>query len=454
MFLPKRLGFVFMGALVTTACGGNTSSLPQGPIEPAARPRVSSSASPIQHVVLAIQENRTFNDFFATYPGADGTTTGAVEKSAKCKISKNKTIALTESALEITQNLAYNYANYATARDSGKMDGFDLAYFPGGLPECTYPYQYTDPSQIEPYWDIAKQYVLAEHMFTTQGSASFTAHQDLIRGSTTLPSGLALVDYPTHDPWGCDAPKGTVTSLITADDQLEKPGTGPFPCFTYETLRDLLDAKAVSWKYYTPSITEAGMWWNAYDAIKAVRYGSEWTNNVISPQTDIFNDISNGTLPAMSWLIPDADDSDHPGNTSDTGPSWIASVVNAIGQSKYWDSTVLIIVWDDWGGLYDNLNPQQYPYGGLGFRVPALIVSAYAKQDYISQTDYEFGSILKYVEQNWDLGSLGTSDKRATSIIDCLDYSQKPRKFVAIPAKYSKEYFLRRPPSGLPVDTF
>jgi len=450
MFPTKWL--VALGALAVSGCAGS-ASLPKGVTEPAVRSAAASSPSPIQHVVVAIQENRTFNDFFATYPGADGTTTGAVEKSAACKIKKSGTIALTESSLEVSQNLAYNYANYATARNGGKMDGFDLAYFPGGAPECTYPYQYTDPSDIAPYWTIAKQYVLAEHMFTTQGSASFTAHQDLIRGGTTLSSGLAIVDYPTKDPWGCDAPKGTVTSLITAGDQL-KPDQGPFPCFTYDTLRDLLDAKSISWKYYTPSITEAGMWWNAYDAIKAVRYGSEWTNNVISPQTEIFSDISNGTLPAMSWLIPDADDSDHPANTSDTGPSWIASVVNAIGKSKYWKSTVIIIVWDDWGGFYDNLNPQQYPYGGLGFRVPALIVSPYAKQDYVSQTYYEFGSILKYVEQNWDLGSLGTSDKRATSIIDCLDYSQKPRKFVVVPAKYSKEYFLRRPPSGLPVDTF
>jgi len=428
-------------------------SLPRG-TEPVSTAGKAGSSTPIQHVILAIQENRTFNDFFATYPGADGTTTGAIEKSAACGISKSKFITLAESSLIVPKDLSHGYHNYATARNGGKMDGFDLAVFAHGPPECAYPYQYTDPSQIKPYWVIAKQYVLAEHMFETQGSGSFTAHQDLIRGATTLGSGVALVDYPNGEPWGCDAPTGTVTSLITADDQLE-PRQGPFPCFTYRTLRDLLDAKGVSWKYYTPSLSQlGGPLWNAFDAIKAVRYGSEWTNNVISPQTKILRDISKGKLPAMSWLIPDEVDSDHPANTSDTGPSWIAGVVNAVGTSKYWDSTVIIILWDDWGGFYDNLDPQQYPYGGLSFRVPALIVSAYAKQGYISQTDYEFGSILKYVEQNWGLGSLGTTDKRATSIIDCLDYSQKPRKFVAIPAKYSKEYFLRRPPSGLPVDTF
>jgi phospholipase C len=187
--------------------------------------------------------------------------------------------------------------------------------------------------------------------------------------------------------------------------------------------------------------------------VYAVRYGPEWKTNISTPQTNIFNDISNGTLPAVSWLIPDTPDSDHPGDKVDTGPSWVASVVNAIGESPYWDSTVIIIVWDDWGGLYDNLNPRQFGYGGLGLRVPALIVSAYAKAGLISKTDYEFGSILKYVENNWGLGTLGGSDKRATSIIDCFDYSQQPIKFQPIPSQRSKDYFLHRKPSGSPPDT-
>jgi len=451
--MAKWLGLAFIAAFGATGCAGGSSSLPGSASEATAIGRDAGSASPIRHVILAIQENRTFNDFFATYPGADGTTTGAVEENAACKISKNKTIALTENPLVLPWDASHEYRNYVIARDGGKMDGFDLAVFSWGQPECTYPYQYTDPSQIKPYWIIAKQYVLAEHMFSTQGSGSFTAHQDLIRGNTLISPGLALVDYPSGEPWGCDAPTGTVTSLITAGDQLEHK-KGPFPCFTYQTLRDLLDAKSVSWKFYTPAVSElGGNMWNAYDAIKAVRYGPEWKTNVISPQTQIFSDISNGTLPSMSWLIPDEEDSDHPANTSDTGPSWIAGIVNAIGKSKYWDSTAIIVVWDDWGGFYDNLDPKQYSYGELGLRVPALIVSAYAKQNYISQTDYEFGSILKYIENNWNLGRLGTTDERATSIIDCFDYSQKPRRFVAIPSKYSKEYFLRRPPSGLPVDT-
>jgi phospholipase C len=420
--------------------------------------------TPIKHVVLVIQENRTFNDFFATFKGADGTTIGKAEADAACGIAGGKTIALKKMGLVTKlngkpQDLDHGYRAYDTARDGGAMDGFDKAEFGTGQPECTYPYQYTNPSQIAPYWDMAKEYTLAEHMFTTQGSSSFTAHQDLIAGDTVIAPDEALVDLPSCAGgtciWGCDAPKGTHTSLITKANDY-RAGAGPFPCLTYPTLRDLLDAKKVTWRYYVPPMccAENGKLLSAFDAIKAVRYGSEWTDgHISSPQTNVFSDITNHQLQAVSWVIPDENDSDHPGTSSDTGPSWVASVVNAIGESSYWDSTAIVIVWDDWGGLYDNLNPDQLGYGGLGFRIPAIVVSAYAKAGYVSPTQYEFGSILKYVEENWHLGSLGRTDRRAASIVDCFNYSQSPIAFEPIPSTRSRSYFLRRKPSYLPPDS-
>ena len=193
---------------------------------------------------------------------------------------------------------------------------------------------------------------------------------------------------------------------------------------------------------------------SAFDAIKAVRYGSEWTDgHISSPQTNILSDIAANQLQAVSWVIPDENDSDHPGTSSDTGPSWVASVVNAIGESSYWDSTAIVIVWDDWGGLYDNSTPPQLGYGGLGLRVPAIVVSPYAKAGYISTTQYEFGSILKYIENNWSLGSLHRTDSRAASIADCFNYAQKPIPYAPIQSKYSRVYFEHEKPSGLPVDT-
>lgn len=469
------LGFCSV-VLTLAACNGAGTSPARASLgfEPASvgsSPSSSSTAppspSPIQHVVIMIQENRTFNDFFATYPGADGTTTGKAVPNLKCvpSIVHKEKISLAVEPLALPKDLNHSYRGYRTAHDDGKMDAFDKLRFGNGIYECIYPYQYTDPKEIEPYWTLAQQYVLAEHMFPTQGGGSFAAHQDLIRGGTIVEPGKAMVDLPTCGgkkcKWGCDAPPGTLTHLITEDDRYLKT-LGPRPCsrkFTssYLTLRDLLDAKYISWKYYVPpTSTSMGKLMSAFDVIASVRYGPEWKTNVITPQTQIFNDISSGVLPAVSWLVPDLEDSDHPGQTQDTGPEWIASVVNAVGESPYWNSTAIIIVWDDWGGLYDNLgelSANKFGYGGLGARVPAIIVSPYARAGYISPTYYEFGSILKYIEDNWNLGSLGTSDQRATSILDCFNYSQAPIPFRYIPSSLTKSYFIHRKPSYLPVDT-
>jgi phospholipase C len=445
--------------LVGSACGTNAA------LAPVARPAseyTGVASGPIKHVVLIVQENRTFNDFFATYPRADGTTVGKIARNPRCHIRKDKTVALKETGLIDPVDFNHNYQGYSAARAGGKMNGFDNIPYSDGAPECLYPYQYVEPSQIAPYWDMAEQYVLAEHMFSVQGSSSFTGHQDLIAGGTIVAPNEAMVNLPSCSGgtcrWGCDAPPGTRTSLISSSDVF-KPAQGPFPCTNkfksaYPTLRDLLDAKKISWKYYVPSpcCNTNGRLFTAYDVVYAVRYGPEWKTNISYPQTNIFSDISTHALPAMSWLIPDEPDSDHPGEKVDDGPAWVASVVNAIGESPYWDSTAIVIVWDDWGGLYDNLNPSQVGYGGLGFRVPAIIVSPYARAGLISQTNYDFGSILKYIEQNWELGSLGGSDKKATSIIDCFDYTQQPIKFQPIASEYSKAYFIRRKPSYLPID--
>jgi phospholipase C len=464
-----RRFLTFAIALSLAACGGTPTGAQLGlpvPDGGGMAPMRRSPKTPIQHVVVLIQENRSFDNFFSSFPGADGATTGK---------AGNKRIPLRRAHLYEICDLGHSYQGFIRDYNGGKMNGFDQE---GGSHNCPgeagrKPYQYVNPKEIEPYWDIAEQYVLADQMFQTQGSGSFTAHQDLIRGDTTIDAAktTSLIDFPSNLPWGCDAPDGTKTTLLAPNasgDLHVEYHKGPFPCTSdfpssgnYGTLRDLLDAAGVTWKYYSPATNPGqGDYWNAFDMIAAVRYGPEWQTNVTQNEKQIFIDITNHALPALSWVIPDAENSDHPGAGSDTGPSWVASVVNAIGRSAYWRSTAIVVVWDDWGGFYDHVPPPfRDKWGGLGFRVPMLLISPYARETsssqpgYISHTQYEFGSILKYVERNWDLGSLGTTDRRATSIVDCFDFAQQPRPFTPIPAKYSRSYFEHQRPSYRPVDT-
>jgi phospholipase C len=333
------------------------------------------------------------------------------------------------------------------------MDGF-YTLSNDGAPGA-YVYQYVNPAQIRPYWDMARQYVLADHFFQTQGSGSFTAHQDLIRGGTNLNASVSLIDSPTGSPWGCDAPPGAVTSLITTMNRYERDA-GPFPCLSYMTLRDLLDGAHVSWRYYAPPVGKntGGDNWNAFDAVKAVRYSPEWSANIAWPETKVFTDIRRDSLPGVAWVIPDLQNSDHPGQGSDTGPSWVAQVVNAVGQSPAWNTTAILVLWDDWGGWYDHVPPPgTRRSGGLGFRVPLIVVSPFAKDGYVSHGQYEFGSIVRFIEDNWGLGRLGTTDGTSADFVaDFFNFAQKPRPFRPLAAEYSKQYFLRQAPSNQPVD--
>ena len=485
------LSRIALTSCVTSAllagCGGASLSLPQSMRDAKHR---GTGSSPIQHVVLIVQENRSFDNLFAKFPGANGATRGKEEvKQGGQWVSK--WVTLKSQPLVITNNpydLSHCRKSYLVDYDNGKMDGFNrspLNSCGNGTPAGTKPYHYVQRSDIGPYWDIAEAWTLADAMFQTQGSGSFTAHQDLIRGGSCIrscpsPSAntLTLVDNPTYWPWGCDAPKPVVTDTLdiygTERENGPSPCSNKFPNYNgYNTLGTLMDNVGVAWKYYTPCFSASaqpgcspssdceshklncnGSLLNAFDVIYPVRSGPEWGTNVSWPETNIFADINNGELPAVSWVIPEDANSDHPNQPCgcDEGPSWVASVVDAVGRSDYWKSSVVIVVWDDWGGFYDNA-PPPLPldeYGGPGFRVPMLVISPYAiggsssQGGAISHTQYAFGSILRYIEDNWSLGSLGTSDGTATSIADIFNYSQSPRRFTAIPSEHSAKYFSRR----------
>ncbi len=225
----------------------------------------------------------------------------------------------------------------------------------------------------------------------------------------------------------------------------------------------MLNAKGISWKYYAPS---PGSIWTGPNAIQHICgpnapapngtkcEGSDWVNNVVlqNPQNPapILSDISNNNLPAVSWVIPSGKNSDHALETDGSGPSWVAAIVNAIGNSAYWSSTVILISWDDWGGFYDHVPPKIVNSYEYGFRVPLIAVSPYAKAAHISHVPHDFGSILKFIENLYGLPALGYADTPADDLSDCFDFTQTPLKFQTISAPLNAEYFLNdhRPPEG------
>ncbi len=477
-------------AVTLAACGGS-SGLPAQSFLGDPMAQNANVTSPISHVIIVIQENRSFDNLFDCFKGTDCVKRGK-EKVKQGSTYVDQWVKLAEQDLVPTSknnDIGHCYFSFTTAYDSGKMDGFNLepngacprkptsAYTPTG----TFPYQYINPAEISPYWDMAQQYVLADRMFQTQGSGSFTAHQDLIRGGTVVDSsGDSMIDTPDGDPWGCDSKNPYIkTDLITPGLKWELD-TGPPPCSkdfqigsaAYKTLGDLLDAQQIGWRYYSPCYSGSpeaackgkcdvnctdgpGALLNAFDVIYRVRNGPEWGTNVSMPQTNILTDIQNNQLQAVSWVIPSQADSDHPGDTVDHGPQWVASIVNAIGESSYWSSSAIIVLWDDWGGMYDHVAPpgQRDKQGGAGFRVPMIVISPYVAQGKVYHTKYGFGSIIKYVEQNWKLGSLGTTDATSQSILNMFDYGQTPRQFTSIPSSLSIDHFKHEPPSSAPADT-
>jgi phospholipase C len=300
-------------------------------------------------------------------------------------------------------------------------------------------YGYVPRSESQPYFDMASQYVIGDRMFTSHlDASSFISHQYIIRGNAS-----SSVDYPSST-WGCDGGPSDQVNTINQQRQIGSPIT---PCYDTQTLGDELDTAKLSWGYYTASIYGDGNIWNAYQAIKHIRYGKDWSRNVITPQSKFFDVVSSGKLPVVSWVTPTCENSDHAGCGSNSGPAWVTSLVNAVGESKYWKSTAIFIMWDEYGGWYDHVPPQMVDYDGLGMRVPLVIISPYAKKGFVSHVQYEHGSILRFTEDQFGLPRLAASDTRANSPEDdCFDFTQKPRKFKPFKASLDMKGILAQPP--------
>jgi len=397
----------------------------------------ASGAGKIKHVVYIVQENRSFNDLFEGFPHA--------KTVSSAKNSYGQTVDLKPVSLKTVYEIDHSaHSMFAACDGTGKLpgtdctnEGFNLEQLEGGPPAGQFVY--VPHAEVKPYWDMAHEWVLADNMFASQLDESFVAHQYIVaaqaHSSVDVPDGV----------WGCAGGSEDTESTITHQRTYGKPQR---PCFDYQTLGDEFDAAGLPWRFYTSKYTQPlGGYWSGYQAVRHIFHGPDWKKDIITPQSRFLTDVKNGKLASFTWITPLCEDSDHLACGGGFGPSWVTSLVDAVGESKFWDSTVIFVQWDDWGGTYDPVPPPFKDYDSLGFRVPLIVISPYAKKNYISDKQYETASVLRYAEDLYGLAHLSAADARATSPADdCLDFSQKPRAFVPIKAPHGPDFFLQQAP--------
>lgn len=436
--------------------------------------------SNFQHIVVIVQENRTPDNLFqglcstaalcSTSPTSsqyDIQTSNWLDNTSSSGVTQPGTVVLANN-----YDLSHAHTAFVAMCDVDATTGKCKNDGAAGI-ACTGTclsqpqFRFVDNSTgiLNSYLEIARQYGWANYMFQTNQGPSFPAHQFLF-GGTSAPSAAddAAGTFASENmsgaskTAGCTAPAGTTVELITANGGEDQK---VYPCFEHQTMADLLPP-SLTWRYYAPS---AGSIWTAPNAISHICestgpggkcIGQDWTNNVDLTPADVLRDIAACNLRSVSWVIPTGANSDHADVNDGGGPSWVASIVNAIGNSSacdgnagYWKDTAILITWDDWGGWYDHEPPTilAQPEGDYqyGFRVPLLVVSAYTPLGYINNVRHDFGSILRFIEFNFSLplGGLNFADARAkTDLTGFFDLTQMPRAFQNISARKDAIFFL------------
>ena len=404
---------------------------------------------PIKHVVFIVKENRTFDNYFARYPGAEGTRTG--------RTSSGEVVTLAPATDVLEPDLGHSFLDGVTSINGGRMNGFDKILNGKTLNGYT---SFTRRG-IPNYWAYADNFVLGDHMFSSMYGPTFPEHLYTIGAQAARVTGNKL---ETNQPGGyCDDEGETVyrftrltdqelKTVMAAEERVDLDRIGDFwervrACFNFKVLPDLLNKKGIPWRYYA----DEGSWMNAMLAIKHMRFSKHWGTDII-PEEHVLPHIQNEKLANVSWIVPGPGVNEHPGGPSVcVGENWTVEVVNALMSSKYWRSTAIFIVWDDFGGFYDHVPPPHYDEMGLGPRVPFLMISPWAKEGFVDKTVYEFSSVLKFIETMFGLPCMTNRDCGANNMLNAFDFEQdvppserklllEQRNCTGLPAKISREY--------------
>jgi phospholipase C len=417
----------------------------------------------IRHVIVIMQENRSFDSYFGTYPGADGIPMSN-GRPAVCVPDPriDSCVKPFHDASLINEGGPHGENDARRDVDGGAMDGFVRSALIGHHQYCaTNPFSpdctadvgrlgqpdamgWHDQREIPNYWAYANAFVLQDHMFEPVRSWSLPSHLSMVSGWS------AKCSVP-DDPMSCH------TDLGKDRADTEEPVLGPTP-FSWTDITYLLHRAGVSWKYYVaegtqPDCADDAMFcapqkqtigtpgiWNPLPAFADVHEDGQVEN--VQTVGHYFEDAASGSLPSVTWIVPNEDDSEHPPASITAGQAWVTSLIDAAMLGPDWDSTAIFLAWDDWGGFYDHVVPPTVDGAGYGLRVPGFVISPYAKTGYIDHQNLSFDAYLTFIEddflggQRLDPATDGRPDSRPDvrendpelgNLLSDFDFSQVPR---------------------------
>lgn len=437
--LRLALAVVALSTMLLACTGDSSSSTGPAPaqLEPAEATADLTIASPsdpavvdvarqkIEHVIFVIKENRTFDNYFGLFPGADGATTG--------KTCDGRTVPL-EKAPDRGFAAGHSFTDGITAINGGQMNCFN-----------EFGYSQFQESQIPNYWAYARNFTLADQFFSSIYGPTGIEHLWTFSAQSDR-----FIDHERPGQMGvgrrqfCDDPLETAFSFrqLTREEQervydeenkgaagaaaITQYWTQRWPCTDIKVLPDELEAAGVSWMSYRGE----NEWVQPLRMVRHVRFGPMWSH-VVPPQA-IYPALKDGTLPQVSWVTPAFALSDHPPQSVCAGENWTVELINAIMHSPEWDSTAIVLTWDDFGGFYDHVAPPHVDIYGLGPRVPTIVISPYAKPGFVDHTTYEFASVLRFIETIFDVSPMTSRDANASDMLGAFDFSQQPNPPLAL----------------------
>jgi phospholipase C len=397
-----------------------------GLVNPPSVTSAPRTTTPIKHLVVLMQENHTFDNYFGTYPGANGFPSGT-----KMPIDPTNPFSAVVTPWHIGNttitDLSHSAPTFLAQYDSGKMDGFISALNnlnQNGKLSMGY-YDYND---IPYYWNLAANYVLFDDLFSSAKDGSAANHMYWIAGVSPTPKhGQALSSVLANLP----------------------------------TIFDRLQAGGISWKFYVenykPNINYRNMASQGNKGSQVIwvpllnfdRFIDDPTlSSHIVDLSQYYVDLSQGTLPAVSYIVPSGT-SEHPPEYPATGERQVKTLIQELMRSTSWNSSAFMLLYDDWGGWYDHVVPPQVDASGYGLRVPGMLVSPYAKTGFIDNTQLDFTSVLKFIESNWNVASLSTRDAAANNITSAFDFNQAARPAAFLASTWGQPTAIKKSPTTI-----